>query len=116
MGFADHLFTPPTLAPLKRDGSPVKDVFAVDRAQTLEVPTPFLVAFDQTGDARKLAAEYTGFLRAFSEPVAQAALVGEDGDDTILDELYGRIQARVEAEPQRYRFRYWLTATLFTRR
>ena len=104
-----------TLAPLERDGSPVKGAFTVDRAETLEVPTPFLVAFDQTGDAAKLADDYTGFLRAFSEPVARAALVGDDGDGTIIDELYGRIHARVKAEPKRYRFRYLLTATLFTR-
>jgi hypothetical protein len=105
-----------TLAPLEREGSPVKNAFTVDRAETLEVPTPFLVEFDRSGDAAKLADDYTGFLRAFSEPVAHAALVGEDGDETILDELYGRIHARLRAEPQRYRFRYLLTATLFTRR
>lgn len=105
-----------TLAPLEREDSPVKGKFTVDRAETLEVPAPFLVAFDQTGDAAKLADDYTGFLRAFSEPVVRAALVGNDGDGTILDELYGRIHARVKAEPQRYRFRYLLTVTLFTRR
>jgi hypothetical protein len=105
-----------TLAPLEREDSPVKGAFTVDRAETLEVPTPFLVEFDQTGDAAKLADDYTGFLRAFSEPVARAALVGDDGDGTIIDELYGRIHARVKAEPRRYRFRYLLTATLFTRR
>jgi SAM-dependent methyltransferase len=105
-----------TLAPLEREGSPVKGAFTVDRAETLEVLTPFLVAFDQTGDAAKLADDYTGFLRAFSEPVARAALIGDDGDGTIIDELYGRIHARVKAEPERYRFRYLLTTTQFTRR
>lgn len=105
-----------TIAPLQRDGSPVKDAFTIDRAETLEVPTPFLVEFDRSGDAAKLADDYTGFLRAFSEPVARAALVGDDGESAILDELYGRIHARIKAEPARYRFRYLLTATLFTRR
>lgn len=105
-----------TLAPLESGGSPVKDLFTVDRADTLEVPTPFLVEFDRSGDAAKLADEYTGFLRAFSEPVARAALVGEKGDGAVIDELYGRIHARLKAEPQRYRFHYLLTATLFTRR
>lgn len=105
-----------TLAPVERDGSPVKGVFTVDRAETLEVPTPFFVEFDRSGDAAKLADDYTGFLRAFSEPVVRAALVGDEGDGAIMDELYGRIHARVKAEPQRYRFRYLLTATLFTRR
>jgi hypothetical protein len=105
-----------TLAPLERPGSPVKGAFTVDRAETLEVPTPFLVEYDRNGDAAKLAEEYTGFLRAFSEPVARAALVGDDGDGSVVDELYGRIRTRVQSEPERYRFHYLLTATLFTRR
>jgi hypothetical protein len=105
-----------TLAPLARDDSPVKGAFTVDRAETLEVPTPFLVEFDRSGDAAKMAKDYSGFVRAFSEPIARAALVGDDGDNTILDALYERIQARLQAEPERYRFRYLLTATLFTRR
>jgi hypothetical protein len=105
-----------TLAPLERDDSPVKGAFTVDRAETLEVPIPFFVEFDQRGDAAKLADDYTGFLRAFSEPVARAALVGDDGDGAIIDELYDRVHTRMRKEPQRYRFRYLLTATLFTRR
>jgi hypothetical protein len=105
-----------TLAPLEREGSPVKGLFAVDRAETLELPTPFHAEFDRSGDAAKLADEYTGFLRAFSEPVARAALVGENGNGTVIDELYGHVHARLKAEPQRYRFHYLLTVTLFTRR
>lgn len=105
-----------TLAPLEREGSPVNGAFSVDRAEMLEVPTPFFIEFDSKGDRTKLADEYTGFLRAFSEPVARVALVGDDGDSAILDELYGRVHARIKAEPQRYRFRYLLTAALFTRR
>jgi gibberellin A4 carboxyl methyltransferase len=104
-----------TLTPLEDDASPVRGAFAVDRAETLEVPTPFIVAFDRDGDAAKYAEEYTGFLRAFSEPVARAALVADEADDAILDDLYERIRARLQAEPERYRFRYLLTATLFTR-
>jgi SAM-dependent methyltransferase len=106
---------PETLAPLEREGSPLRGTFTIDRAETLEVPTPFLVEYDRTGDAAALAQSCTGFLRAFSEPVIRAALVGADGDPTLLDELYGRVQARLQADPPRYRFRYLLTCTLFTR-
>lgn len=104
-----------TLAPLQRDDSPVRGTFTVDRAETLEVPTPFFVEFDRSGDAAKLADDYAGFLRAFSEPVARAALVGEGGDSAVIDELYERVHTRMKKEPQRYRFRYLLTATLLTR-
>ncbi len=107
---------PETLAPLQRDNSRLKDMFTIDRAEALEVPTPFFVEYDRTGDAAALAEAYTGFLRAFSEPVARAALVGEEGDATVMEELYRRVHARIQAEPERYRFRYLLTATLFTRR
>jgi hypothetical protein len=106
---------PEMLAPLERANSPVKGLFAIDRAETLEVPTPFLVEFDQSGDAAALADAYTGFLRAFSEPIARSALVGKDGDPAILEELYGRVQARLKAEPARYRFRYLITAALLNR-
>ncbi len=107
---------PETLAPLEREGSPLRETFAIDRAETLEVPTPFLVEFDRTADAAALADAYTGFLRAFSEPVARAALVGTKGDPQVIEALFERVHARVKGEPQRYRFRYLLTAALFTRR
>ncbi len=51
---------PETLAPLERDGAPLKGTFAIDRAETLEVPTPFLAEFDRTGDAAALAEACTG--------------------------------------------------------
>jgi gibberellin A4 carboxyl methyltransferase len=107
---------PETLAPLEHEGSPLKGAFAIDRAETLEVPTPFLVEFDRTGDAAALAESCTGFLRAFSEPVVRSALVGADSDPAIIEALYGRVRDRLKAEPERYRFRYLLTCTLFTRR
>ncbi len=104
-----------TRAAVERAGSPLKDAYTIDRAETLEVPTPFLVEFDKTGGAAILADAYTGFLRAFSEPVVRAALVGEDGDAALIDELYDRVHARLKADPERYRFRYIVTATLLTR-
>jgi hypothetical protein len=105
-----------TLAPLQREDSPLKNVFTVDRAEALEVPVPFFVEYDLTGDAAALARAYTGALRAYAEPVARAALVGTDGDPTLIEELFARVQARLKAEPERYRFRYLLSAALFTRR
>lgn len=108
--------TSETLAPLQRDDSPLKGAFTIERAESLEVPTPFLIEFDKTGDAGTLADAYTGFLRAFSEPIARAALVGSDVDAALMDGLYGRVHARLKAEPERYRFRYILTAALFDRK
>ena len=46
-------------APLEDASSSVRGLFTVDRAEILAVPTPFNVAFQQTGDATAFADEYT---------------------------------------------------------
>jgi hypothetical protein len=104
------------LAPLKRDDSPVRGAFAVDRAETLEVPTPFGVDFHHGGDRSAYAAAYTGFLRAISEPVVRAGLNEPERQSAILDSLYERVKARLLTEPERYVFRYIIVAVLLSRR
>jgi hypothetical protein len=102
------------LAPLRREGSPLRDAFAVDRAGALEVPTPFIVEFRRGGDVAAYAAAYTGFMRAITEPVVRAAL--NEANEEILETLYERVHARLLAEPRRYLWRYILVAVLLTRR
>jgi cyclopropane-fatty-acyl-phospholipid synthase len=104
------------LAPLEREESPVRRAFAVDRAAALEVPTPFVVDFRRGGDVAAYARAYTGFLRAFSEPVVRTALNQAEGNAAIVESLYARIRARLLAEPERYLFRYIQVAALLTRR
>jgi hypothetical protein len=104
------------LAPLEREGSPVRGAFAVDRAEALEVPTPFVVELRRGGDVAAYAAAYTGFLRAVSEPVLRAALSRPADEAVTVDSLYERVRARLLADPERYLFRYILVAVLLTRR
>jgi hypothetical protein len=104
------------LEPLKQDDSPVRGAFAVERAGAMEVPTPFLVALRRDGDAAAYAEAFTGFLRAFSEPVVRAALDEPEGKVGTVESLYERIRARLCAEPDRYPWRYILVAALLTRR
>jgi cyclopropane-fatty-acyl-phospholipid synthase len=104
------------LEPLERGDSPVRGVFTVDRAEALEVPTPFFVEFRRSGDAVAFARAYTGFLRAVSEPVIRATFDRTAGGAAIVESLYERIRARLQAEPERYLFRYMLVAVLLTRR
>jgi SAM-dependent methyltransferase len=104
------------LAPLQREDSPVRGAFAVDRAESLEAPTPYIVAFRRGGDVAAYAGAYTGFLRAISEPVVRAALNRPEGEAATVESLYERIQARLLAEPERYLWRYVLSAVLLTRR
>jgi hypothetical protein len=104
------------LAPLERENSHVRGAFAVDRARALEVPTPFAVEFRRGGDVAAYAGAYTGFLRAFSEPVVRAALDRSEGAAATVERLYERVRALLLAEPERYAFRYILVAALLTRR
>jgi SAM dependent carboxyl methyltransferase len=104
------------LAPLEREDSPVRRAFDVDRAEALEVPTPFLVEFRRGGDVAAYAGADTGFLRAVSEPVVQAALNQPEGEVGTVECLYERIRARLRAEPERYSWRSILVAALLTRR
>jgi hypothetical protein len=104
------------LAPLERKGSPVRGAFAVERAGTLEVPTPFFVQWQRSGDVAAYAAAYTSFLRAFTEPVVRAALEQPEGEAGAVEALYERIRARLLAEPERYPYRHILVAALLTRR
>jgi len=104
------------LAPLEREDSPERGAFAVDRAEALEIPIPFLVEFRRGGDVAAYAGAYTGFLRAVSEPVVRAALNQTEGELETVECLYERIRARLLAEPERYLWRYILVAALLTRR
>jgi hypothetical protein len=104
------------LAPLEREDSPLRGAFAVDRARAVEVPTPFSVRLRRDGDVAAYAGAYTGFLRAISEPVVQAALIRSEGEAVTVESLYERIRARLMAAPERYAFRYILVAALLTRR
>ena len=104
------------LEPLERDDSPVRGAFNVDRAAGLEVPTPFYAEFQRSGDATAYARAYTGFIRAISEPIARASLRQPRRQAAIVECLYERTRARLQAEPERYLFRYSLVAVLLTRR
>jgi hypothetical protein len=104
------------LAPLEREDSPVRGAFLVDRAEAMEVPTPFLVELRRGGDLAAYAGAYTGFLRAVSEPVVKAALRRPEGEAETVECLYERVRARLLEKPERYLFRYILVAALLTRR
>jgi SAM dependent carboxyl methyltransferase len=103
-------------APLERPDSGVFGAFTVERAETLQAPTPFVEAFRQTGDRETYADAFTGFLRAFSEPIARAALAGSGEDGTVIDALYDRVRERLLKEPERYAFQYIMVAIVLTRR
>jgi len=75
---------------------------------------PFGVDFRHGGDVAAYAGAYTGFLRAISEPVVKAGLRQAVGESEIVERLYERVRARLQAEPERYWFRYFIVAALLT--
>ena len=104
------------IAPLEREDSPLRAAFAVERAEALEAPTPFVVAFRRDGNVAAYAKAYTGFLRAISEPVVRAAFNQPHGETATVDSLYERVRTRLLADPERYLWRYVVVAALLTRR
>jgi hypothetical protein len=104
------------LAPLEREDSPVRGAFTVDRAEALEVPTPFLVEFRRDGNVAAYAGAYTGFLRAVTEPVVRVAVNQPEGEGGTVERLYERVRVRLLADPERYSWRLTLVAALLTRR
>jgi hypothetical protein len=101
-------------APVEKD-TPVRGLYRVDCAETLEVPTPFVVQYREERIAQNFADGYTGFIRAFTEPVVRAAVAGTPQEDVVVDAVFQRLHARLLAEPERYLFHYVLTVVVLTR-
>lgn len=101
--------------PITSDDALGRD-FRIERAEVKEVPAPFNSRLEQDGDIRAWAADYTGFLRAFTEPVLVAALSGTNMEPDIVPEVYNRVAQRLTADPERYEFRYIALGALLERR
>jgi len=102
------------VAPVKEHAA-LRDAFTVDRAEALEGPVPFVAQFRRDGDAAAYAGAYTGFLRAVSESVVRAAL-DEPEDAETMERVYDRVHERLLADPERYAWRYVLSAVQLSRR
>jgi gibberellin A4 carboxyl methyltransferase len=101
--------------PVLRPDSPVAGLFRLERADGMEVPVPFNRRRQETGDLAAYAAEFTGFLRAFSEPILRLTFPDQNELDALIDEVYRRVQSRLIDDPSAYEFRYIQVAALLTR-
>jgi gibberellin A4 carboxyl methyltransferase len=101
--------------PLLRHDSPVAGCFRVERVESLEVSVPFNQRWEQSGDVSAYAKEYTGFLRAFSEPILRLSFANHDNLEALIEEVYQRVQVRLLANPADYEFHYIEVAALLTR-
>jgi hypothetical protein len=89
--------------------------FRIDRVETGEVLVPFNEELARTGDIAEWARRFTGFLRAFSEPVLAASIPANLAVDEILANVYRRVEARLAEDPDRYEFRFISVGALLTR-
>jgi SAM-dependent methyltransferase len=82
--------------------SPRGEVLELESRARAVVRDPFAPQLQQ-GDVSGFAAEETGFLRAFSEPLFLAALEADRSPverQQVTDDFYRRVQGRVAANPQ----------------
>lgn len=102
------------VAPIREDKGLGK-AFRVDRSGQREVPVPFNVAFEDTGDTAAWARSYAGFLRAFTESIMVAELRKDSLNTDNVDRIYTGVEARLNDQPSRYPFHYISLAALLTR-
>ncbi len=102
------------VAPIEQDDQ-LSRSFRIVKAEHREIPVPFNTALAETGDEATWAREFTGFMRAFTEPMVASALGDEPRKNEIIDSIYQRVEARYLADPARYEFHFISIAALMTR-
>ena len=74
----------------------------LEHADVLEAPDPFWDEFIETKDAARLGKRWAGMMRAVSGPVAAAAFALRENKETLVDELFQRLEARIATAPQKH--------------
>lgn len=91
-------------------------LYRVEQSASEEITVPFNAAREKTGDTAAWANHYMTFMRAFTEGMIKLQLPNGVDPDSLCDKLYGRIEARLVTEPERYPFHYISIGALLTRR
>ena len=102
--------------PVAGGNTDVVKLFTIDKADSMDVPVPFNQRLEQTGDGRAYAREFTDFMRAFTEPIIRMTFVNEPQLDSLIVELYSKVESRLAADPSGYAFHFIQVAALLTRR
>ncbi len=102
------------IAPLQENDR-LASAFRIEHAETRNVPVPFNDSLAQTGDRSAWARSYTGFLRAFTEPVIALTIPDHLPQENTIDKIYERVQRLLLDHPERYEFHFISIATLLTR-
>ncbi len=102
-------------APLEDKASDLAGAFTIERIETVDVPTPFVVEYQRTGDLDRYVNEFVGFVQAFSEPVLRAGLE-PTSSPAAISAIYERAKQRLRAAPENYPFHYVQVAIELKRR
>ena len=89
--------------------------FRILKAEDCEVAVPFNTALAETGDLAAWARDFTGFMRAFTEPIVAVALGDAPHKSDILDAIFQRVEARYLADPAHYEFHFISVGALLQR-
>ena len=102
------------VAPIEQDDQLAR-AFQVVKAEHHEVPVPFNSALAETGDRAIWARDFTGFMRAFTEPIVDVALGDDPQKNETLDAIFQQVEARYLADPARYEFHFISIGALLRR-
>ena len=94
----------------------LKQAFQLEKAGSIEVAVPFNEERARTGDLTTWARSFTGFLRAFTEPVLTLALPKTASVADLVEKVYRRVESRLIDDPLHYEFRYISVGALLSRR
>lgn len=105
----------------ERTADEVRRPFAEPLGEELEllqhhiepVENPYAAAYRKDGDAPAFARDFTAFFRAFSQPSLEQGLAAAD---STLEELYRRLESRVEHEADTFDFQVNALTTVIARR
>ncbi len=105
----------------ERTGGDVRRPFTErlgDRLELLEqhvepVENPFVAAYRKDGDPAAFAHDFTAFFRAFSKPSLE---VGLAATGSALEELYRRLESRIEEEADTFDFQVNALTAVIARR
>jgi gibberellin A4 carboxyl methyltransferase len=83
-----------------------------------EVPSPYQLALEKTGDVAAFAKGYTAFTRAFSESSLREGLFryGKASADALADRFYAAMETALNARPHDYPFDDLTLAVMVRRR
>ncbi len=104
------------VAPLTGEDGGLPALFEVDRAETYEVPVPFVTELEEAGEVPAYAADYTNFFRAFTEPVLRRHFAAHPFVDALVSEVYARAERMIRERPEDFELHYVALAVLLTRR